>query len=168
MIAPPLNVLYYGREDPPPEQRHLRAGHLSATFEQGQLLNIRWRGQEVVHRIYAAVRDRDWGTVPVRIFDLSIREDLSTFALTFDARHKENDIDFVWAGRIETDGSGRLSFSMEGEALSTFLRSRIGFCVSSTIARANPSGSCDRTVPRRAACSRKRSRWTRPSLELKP
>jgi len=129
MIAPPLNVLYYGREEPPAEQPHLRAGHLSATFEQGQLLNIRWRGQEVLHRIYAAVRDRNWGTLPVQISNLSIKNDLSTFAVTFDARHKENEIDFAWKGRIEGGDGGRLRFSMEGEALSTFLRSRIGFCI---------------------------------------
>jgi hypothetical protein len=129
MAAPPLNVLYYGREDPLPDQCDLKAGPLSATFEQGQLLNIRWHGQEILRRIYAAVRDRDWGTVPLQLSNLQMHSDLKGFQLTFDARHQEDEIDFAWRGRIEGTARGRLTFSMEGEALSTFFRSRIGFCL---------------------------------------
>ncbi len=136
--ALPLNVLYYGREDSLPERYELRAGPLAATFEQGQLLYICWRGCEVLRRIYAAVRDRDWGTGPARFFNVQTRSDDNSFQLTFEARHQQDDIDFAWTGQIEAAvgwvGSpshevGRLSFSLAGLALSTFLRSRIGFCL---------------------------------------
>lgn len=130
--APALNVLYYGREDSLPERGELHAGPLSATFEQGQLININWHGREVLRRIYVAVRDRDWGTVPLELSNLQTHSDLNSFRITFDARHQQDEIDFAWSARIEArdarDG-GRLTFSMEGEALSTFYRSRIGFCL---------------------------------------
>ncbi|MCI0422208.1 MAG: hypothetical protein L0312_23765, partial [Acidobacteria bacterium] len=129
MAALPLNVLYYGQEDPLPEQRDLQAGPLSATFEQGQLLNIRWRGQEILRRIYVAVRDCDWGTVPLQLSNLRMHSDLNSFQIIFEARHQQDEVDFAWRGRIEATDCGRLTFSMEGEALSTFFRSRIGFCL---------------------------------------
>jgi hypothetical protein len=129
MSAPPLNVLYNGCNEPPTEQHYLQAGHWSVTFDQGQLLNIRWRDLEVLRRIYAAVRDRDWGTTSLKLSNLEITSNLKGFEITFDARHRENEIDFAWKGRIEASANGRLTFSMNGEALSDFLRSRIGFCV---------------------------------------
>ncbi len=127
--ALPLNVLYYGRADPLPERYELHAGPLSATFEQGHLLRIRWRGREVLQRMYAAVRDRDWRTVPGRLFNVQTRSEGSSFQITFESRHQQDDIDFAWTGQIEAAAAGRLRFSLDGLALSTFLRSRIGFCL---------------------------------------
>ncbi len=134
MAALPLNVLYYGQENPLPERHDLQAGPLSATFEQGQLININWRGQEILRRIYVAVRDRDWETVPLELSNLQTHSDLNSFQITFDARHRQEEIDFAWRARIEASDCGRLTFSMEGEALSTFFRSRIGFCLLHSVA----------------------------------
>ncbi|MGH7176019.1 MAG: hypothetical protein ACREJC_01445, partial [Tepidisphaeraceae bacterium] len=92
-------------------------------------MNLRWRGREVLRRIYAAVRDRDWGTVPARLCNVQTRSDGNSFQITFEARHQQDDIDFAWTGRIEAAAVGRLSFSLAGLALSSFPRSRIGFCL---------------------------------------
>jgi D-apionolactonase len=129
MAARSRNVLYYGREDPPPERQALRVGPLSAIFEEGQLVDIRWRDQDVLLRIYAAVRDQDWNTIPSHLSHVMITSSADSFQITFDARHKENDIDFAWEGNIRGSDTGVLSFSMEGHALTTFWRSRIGFCI---------------------------------------
>ncbi len=73
MRSLPVNVLYYGRDDPLPERHSLVAGALSANFEEGQLVDIRWKGQEVLRRVYVAVRDRNWGTVPLRVSGLQLQ-----------------------------------------------------------------------------------------------
>ena len=39
------------------------------------------------------------------------------------------DVDFFWQGTITGDANGTITFSMDGEARSTFRRNRIGFCV---------------------------------------
>jgi hypothetical protein len=43
--------------------------------------------------------------------------------------NREGEIDFSWKGTITGSSDGRLSFSMDGAANSTFLKSRIGFCI---------------------------------------
>lgn len=129
MFVPPPNLLYYGRKSPPAERKALRAGALSAIFEQGQLIDIRWRDQGILLRIYAAVRDQDWNTIPINVSDAMISSGADCFEVKFDARHKENDIDFAWEGNIRGSNSGVVTFSMEGQALTDFKRSRIGFCI---------------------------------------
>nr|MBC8254944.1 hypothetical protein [Ardenticatenia bacterium] len=57
------NVLYYGKDDPLPEQMRLRAGPLSLVYEEGDLRYIRLGDREILRRVYVAIRDRNWGTV---------------------------------------------------------------------------------------------------------
>lgn len=123
------HILYYGRPEPLPERHRLAAGPLSAIFEEGQLLDVCWRGREVLRRVYVAVRDQDWGTVPLRLADLDLQQHADSFRITFDGRHQRDEVDFFWKASIEGSSRGRLTFSMEGEALSSFRRSRIGFCL---------------------------------------
>jgi len=123
------NLIYYGSPETLPEQHQLAAGPLEARFDSGELLNLRWRGREVLHRIYAAVRDRHWGTVALRLSDLRIDQRRDSFQVLFRAHHQQNEIDFAWTGSIEATAAGQLVFCLDGEALSTFLRSRIGFCL---------------------------------------
>ena len=65
----------------------------------------------------------------MRISDLKIDADDDRFTITYSADHRERDIDFHWDATIQGTAEGRISFSMQGEARSTFLRNRIGFCV---------------------------------------
>ena len=48
----------------------LRAGPLRMVFEGGDLRYIMLGEREIIRRIYAAVRDRNWATVPSEISDL--------------------------------------------------------------------------------------------------
>lgn len=123
------NLFYYGREGSLPSARALRAGPFSLVFEEGGLRYLRIGDREVVRGIYAAVRDRNWGTVSPRFFGLQIHAEPDHFTITFEAEHCQAEIDFWWKGQIEGNRDGTIRFSMEGLARSTFLRSRIGFCV---------------------------------------
>ncbi len=123
------NLFYYGRESSLSPSQALKAGPLSLVFEEGGLRYLRISDREVVRGIYAAVRDCNWGTVTPRFSGLQIHAEPDHFTITFEAEHCQDEIDFWWKGQIEGNREGTIRFSMEGLARSTFLRSRIGFCV---------------------------------------
>ncbi|RPJ57530.1 MAG: hypothetical protein EHM23_20290 [Acidobacteria bacterium] len=125
----PENVLYYGTEEARPEQIELQAGPLDLVFEAGDLRWIRLGTHEIVRRIYVAVRDKHWNTLANRISNLSIRKLPSRFDICYDVENREGEIDFRWAGRIEGDESGTITFSMRGAAHSAFWKNRIGLCL---------------------------------------
>ena len=127
----PKTVLYYGSENPPPEQIELRAGPLSMFFEpeSGFLRYIRMGNREILRGIYSAVRDRNWGTIAPKISNLVTEITEGTFRMTFDVACKAGDIDFFWRGSISGNPQGTVTFAMDGVARSTFLRNRIGFCI---------------------------------------
>lgn len=123
------NVLYYGEDRPLPERRLLRAGPLTAVYEDGDLRYVRLRDREILRRVYVSVRDRNWDTILPRLSNVAIMSGDDTFRISYDAENVANGIDFFWRGVIEGQADGTITFSMEGEARSTFLRNRIGFCV---------------------------------------
>jgi hypothetical protein len=124
-----LPVLYYGQEKPLPAQVELRAGPLELIYEQGDLRYIRQGEVEIVRRIYVAVRDRNWGTVPVVLSDVEMSIGEKSFLIRYHVDNRQNEIDFGWEGELRGDPDGKITFSMEGIARSTFWRNRIGFCV---------------------------------------
>ena len=70
--APTRAVTLYGTEQEDPPARVLRAGPLSAEFENGALRYVRFGGIEVLRAIAFLVRDENWGTFAPEISDLKI------------------------------------------------------------------------------------------------
>jgi len=128
--------LWYGRNEPPPERIALRAGPLTALLEGADLRDVRFGGVELVRRLYFALRDENWDTIPGEIKDLAIDAGEDSFLVSFDAHHRKRDLDFRWHATIEGDRSGNISYAMSGEALRSFRYCRIGFCV------LHPTGEC--------------------------
>jgi len=125
----PKRVLYYGVDEPLPEQVPLRAGPLSLVYENGDLRYIRLNDREILRRVYVAIRDRNWGTVLPRLSNVKMEVARESFRISYDVENKQGEIDFFWKGTIAGGEGGNIRFSMEGVARSTFLRNRIGFCV---------------------------------------
>ena len=125
----PINVWRHGRDEEPPPRRDLRAGPLTAVLDQGELRSICLGERELVNRIYAAVRDRNWETAPPVISDLKVDAGSDSFRATFDVDCTLREIHFTWKGTITGAADGSIVFSMDGIARSTFLRNRIGFCI---------------------------------------
>ena len=115
-VAPPLSV-------------PLRAGPLRLVFDRGWLRWMRLGEREVLHGIYAAVRETGWATVPAGIEDLELDADADRFRIRFVARHRRGAVRLDWDARIEGFADGRIVYSIDGAAGSTFLRNRVGFCV---------------------------------------
>jgi D-apionolactonase len=109
----------------------LRAGPLSMLFEKNtaSLRYIRMGDREVLRGVYVALRDQFWNTIASQVQNVVLQHDGKWFSITFDVACQQGEIDFVWQGRIEGREEGAIDFSMEGNARSSFLRNRIGFCV---------------------------------------
>ena len=122
-------VMYYGKDEKLPEQVELHAGPLTLLYEQGDIRYIRLGKSEILRRIYVAIRDRNWGTISSVFSNVKMDIANDSFRLTFDVANQQNEIDFAWKGVIQGNPDGTVSFSMDGEARSTFWRNRIGFCI---------------------------------------
>jgi len=123
------NVLHYGREEALPETVALRAGPLVLEYRAGEIGNIVLGTHPVVQRIYAAVRDRSWGTVANVITNERINQSRDAFDLSFDAKNQQGDIDFAWRAELIGDAFGNITFLFDGEVRKSFMTCRIGLCI---------------------------------------
>jgi hypothetical protein len=123
------NVLYYGKDEPLPEQKMLRAGPLSLVYEAGDLRYIRFGNHEILRRIYVAIRDHNWDTIVPVLSNVQLEIGSDSFHVSYNVENKQGDIDFFWQGTITGDAQGTITFTMAGEACSTFRRNRLGFCI---------------------------------------
>ncbi|MBK8034403.1 MAG: hypothetical protein IPK17_33865 [Chloroflexi bacterium] len=121
--------IYDGSGQPAPECVTLTAGALRVEHEAGTLRYLRLGNHEIVRGIYAAVRDHNWGTIPAVLRDLRIDQRADSFTITFTSEHQQGDLHFVWRGTIEGTAESTVTFRFDGEALTSFRRNRIGFCV---------------------------------------
>jgi len=98
-------------------------------FEGGDLRFVRAGRYEIARRIFAALRDCNWGTPCGSISNLQIRTNTDSFRVTYVWRVISGEIDFQWEARILGEPSGSVTFRIDGVARSTFLRNRIGLNV---------------------------------------
>ena len=115
--------------EPPTELRELRAGPVTAKLEGVDLRYVSVGPTELVRRLYVAVRDESWGTVPAEISNLELTDRGDSFSLAFDARNRSDGLDFGWHGTIVGESDGTITARMKGVAGSAFSYNRIGFCV---------------------------------------
>jgi hypothetical protein len=125
---PSARAWTYGREEEPPTRRELRAGPVSLQLEGVEVARVFLGEKEVLRRIYAAVRDRNWGTIPAVLSDFEEDIGPDSFRIRFTADHRQREIGFTWRGTIAGSPDGTVTYSLVGKAQSTFMKNRIGFC----------------------------------------
>lgn len=98
-------------------------------YERGNLRHISTGNEEILRMIYISVRAKEWLTVNPVISEeeLEIRPD--SFRINYKAQYKSGEIDFVVRCSLEGSKDDSLIITMEGEALSSFEKNRIGFCI---------------------------------------
>jgi hypothetical protein len=128
MSRSPTQILT-GRRREQAARLPLRAGDVTAVLDGPDLRGVRVGDRELAQRIYVAVRDEVWGTVPGVIGDLDVEQDEDSFRLTFTSRHRQGPIDFEWRAAFSGDADGTISCSMDGVAHSAFRYAKIGFNV---------------------------------------
>lgn len=109
--------------------RLLRAGGLSMLYENGALRYVRDDSQEIIRMIYFAVRDSNWLTILPSILNEEIEIYESSFIIRYSAKYEHEEIGFNVSFIIEGRQDSSIILRAEGEAVTTFLRNRIGFCV---------------------------------------
>jgi hypothetical protein len=121
--------LWYGVDRPSSEACELRAGAVTALLDGIDVRYVRLGSLETVRRVYVAVRDQNWNTIPGqhRIMRIDQRQD--SFEVEFDVEHRSHDIDFAWHGSITGTPDGQIRYVMDGVARSDFRYNRIGFCI---------------------------------------
>lgn len=107
----------------------IACGPLTAVFDDGDLFDIRWGGLEVAQRLYLAVRDEVWNTIPARLTEVRVRDGGTHVRIDVEARHEHGDIAYAWSGTILVDAAGTVSYEMRGRALADFAYCKIGFNV---------------------------------------
>ena len=129
MNAPSPEQLLTARRSLPPPPRTLHAGPVTAVYDGGDLRYIRFGGQEVLRRVYAAVRDHNWATAIPTLSNVVIDAQPDQFHVSYDADYRLNEVDF--AAKLTIDGApdGTITFTFDGVARSSFRRNRIGYCV---------------------------------------
>ncbi|MBX3028928.1 MAG: hypothetical protein KF809_02090 [Chloroflexi bacterium] len=125
----PRTALWHGRAEPPTRPQLLRAGPVSALLDGADLRHIRLGGVELVQRVYVAVRDAPWNTIPAQTSDWVVATGPDRFKVTFMARHRHEDISFHWRGVIEGTPDGVIRYEMDGQCRGVFRYSKIGFNV---------------------------------------
>ncbi len=123
------NVWWQGADEAPTSPEWLTAGPLAAGLEDGQLRGILLNGREIVRRIYAAVRDQYWNTVPGVIRDLQGAQEGGGFRVTFTSEHVSAEVDFVWHAEITGTAEGTLTYVFDGEARKEMRKNRVGLCL---------------------------------------
>jgi hypothetical protein len=125
----PEPVVQYGKEAPLPVRHELRAGPLTAVLEGGDLRYVRLGDDEVVLRLYAAIRDQNWNTIEPAYVDYALEREDGGFVLRFAAENVSGDVDFAWNGELRGTPDGVITATMDGVARKAFLKNRIGWCV---------------------------------------
>lgn len=119
------NQCLYNKE----KTESLSAGPLTLEYTDTYISRIKFNGTEVIRRIYFALRDEGWDTIPQIISNFKLQSGEDYFNICFDAVNNCGEIDFTWKGNIYGSKEGKIEYSFEGTANSTFLKNRIGLCV---------------------------------------
>ncbi len=121
--------IWYGRNTSPPEQVMLKSSNLDLVYQAGDLRYIRFGSVELIRRIYVAIRDLNWNTIPAEISDLEMHAEEDRFSISFNAHHQSGNLDYSWQACIIGEADGKISYAMDGTANTSFRFCRIGFCI---------------------------------------
>lgn len=116
-----------GRPAVAPEPLVLRAGPVTTLLDGADLRHVRVGDTELVQRVYMALRDAPWNTIPAACSNWRVDAAPDRFLVTFDARHAHETIDFTWCGVIEGSPDGTIRYELDGTCHGVFQYSKIGF-----------------------------------------
>src|SRR5687768_15165111 len=108
------NIVRYGSNEPLPERHVLHAGPVSAMLENGDLRYVRLGDVEIVRRLYVAIRDRNWDTIPPTYTTYRMQDDGDSFRIELAAEHVSADVDFAWSGSIEGSADSTIRYMLDG------------------------------------------------------
>jgi hypothetical protein len=109
--------------------RILKAGGLTILYDTGSLRYIRDDKDELLRNIYFAVRDPSWFTIFPNILEEETEIYESSFRIRYKAIFEHEEISLKASFIIEGRSDSSIVVRADGEAITTFRKNRIGFCV---------------------------------------
>ena len=103
-ISPDRLRLLHGTDTPFPDVQVLHAGPVRALLDGIDLRYIGIGRTELVRRIYVAVRDRNWNTIPGEVSGLEVDARENSFDVRFSVRHQAEGIAFVLGHALGVPG----------------------------------------------------------------
>lgn len=126
---PSKAVMRCGTEQVEPKPRTLKAGSLTAVFDNGAIRYIRYGEHEVLRAISYLLRDKNWATYAPKISNLKIKQGRDGFTITYKADCQDAVQDLSYTAKIEASANGIVKFSATGTPKTDFLTNRTGFVV---------------------------------------
>jgi hypothetical protein len=123
----PTEILLTGRPTPPAVHVALVAGPVTCLLEGVDLRHVRLGEVELVNLVFPAVRDVDWNTIPGHITELQVDSEPDHFRVGYVARHRSRELVLTSVGTISGSPDGRISYTLEMTADSSFHYRRLGF-----------------------------------------
>lgn len=102
-------------------------GNFQFEYDNGDLFRVFWQGTQVIQKIYMAVRDEAWNTIPAKVTNVQYNMNEEFASVSFEARNSLNDIELEWKGEIRATSQNKLVFGFRGTALRQFKFCKIGF-----------------------------------------
>src|SRR6185437_1785818 len=122
----PQKIVLYGTDETDEKGRVLRAGVLSAEFENGQLRYVRCGDSEVIRAVSFIVRDEVWGTYAPEITGLEIDEKPDAFRVRYQGCCADGAVRY----HAEISGTeSRLVFAARITIARDFRTNRTGFVI---------------------------------------
>jgi D-apionolactonase len=119
----------FGTIQPPPDQRRLVAGPISAILEDGQIRYLRFHGIEAVRGIAWLARDTSWGTLSPRLSPVHISETADGFTLRYGGAIDAPGGQVSFEAEIAARAEGWFRFRVASRATTDFVTNRTGFVV---------------------------------------
>jgi len=129
LFSLPDEIKFHGGHNENKKQVLISAGKLNVLYENAGLRYISAGNIEIIRRIYPAVRDKSWLTVTQSVEDEHLITSGKSFRIITKCKYRSDEIDFQANYLYEGTEDSTVTMTMEGEALSTFERNRIGFCI---------------------------------------
>ena len=83
-----MEIKYYGKKDPLPLGRVMHAGNVNVVYEDGNLRYITCNGDEIIRKIYPAVRGQGWVTAIPAISEEIVEVKADSFYISYHCRYR--------------------------------------------------------------------------------
>jgi hypothetical protein len=108
----------------------LSAGPVRLRLADGELRYVSVGSEEVVRRVFFAVRTKSWDTVTPKFESVDITHGKDGFQIALKARCTGLEgVDYSWDAEIMGRGDGTITFKVSGLPNTDFETNRIGICV---------------------------------------
>jgi len=120
------DIELYGEARDAPVTVWLQAGPVRVKYQDGELRYLHVGEQEIVRRIYFAVRDTHWDTAMPVFSRQEVQQERDSFRIVLEAVAQNPFAHYRWSGEIVGAADGTITFTVQGEAVEAFSSPRIG------------------------------------------